>query len=46
MNAVLEETKFRIVGPGISVRYVPTHQDLRKCVDLGREIGKAVRETE
>lgn len=46
MNAVLEETKFRIVGPGISVRYVPTHEDLRKCVDLGREIGKAVRETE
>jgi len=46
MNAVLEETKFRVVGPGVSARYVPTHDDLRKCVDLGREIGKAVKETE
>ncbi len=45
MNAVLEEAKFEIVDPGISVKYVPTHEDLRKCVELGQKIGKAVKET-
>ena len=44
MRAVLEETKFQIMEPGLTVKYVPTHEDLRKCVEFGREIGKAVKE--
>jgi len=44
INNVLEEAKFRMIDPGISVRFVPTHEDLRKCVELGRRIGRAIRE--
>jgi flavorubredoxin len=44
MNTAIEEMKCRTIDPGISVRYVPTHEDLRKCVDLGQRIGKAIKE--
>ena len=46
IQAVLEEAKFQIVDPGISVKYVPAHEDLRKCIEWGRKIGRAVRETQ
>ncbi len=44
INQALEEMKIKIVDPGIRVEYVPTHDDLKQCVALGRKIGKAIKE--
>ena len=39
----LEETKIQVVHPGIRAKYVPDHDVLRQCVDMGREIAKAIK---
>ena len=44
LNQAMEEMKFEIADPGLRVKYVPTGEDLKKCEELGRKIGKAVRE--
>jgi flavorubredoxin len=41
----LEEMKMKVFGPGISLQFVPDHEGLKKCVDLGREIGAAIKES-
>jgi len=43
IKAVMEEMGFRVIDPGISVQYVPAHDDLQNCVELGRKVAKAVR---
>ncbi|MGQ9499219.1 MAG: FprA family A-type flavoprotein [Dissulfurimicrobium sp.] len=43
INQVMEEMKFTVTEPGIRVKYVPTHHDLKECVEMGRRIGKAVK---
>jgi len=43
MNQIMEETKVKLVHPGVKLQHVPTHEGLGKCVDLGREIGAAVK---
>ncbi len=45
INRALEEMKIELVDPGIKVKYVPTHEDLRLCVALGEKIGKAIKES-
>jgi flavorubredoxin len=40
----LEEMKIKVLSPGLSLQFVPDHEGLRKCVELGREIGKAIKE--
>ncbi len=40
----MEEMKMDIPDPGIRVNYVPTEEDLKRCVELGRKIGKAIKE--
>jgi hypothetical protein len=37
--------KIDVVDPGIRAKYVPGHDVLKTCVDLGRKIGKALGET-
>ncbi|MDH7600629.1 MAG: flavodoxin domain-containing protein [Armatimonadota bacterium] len=44
INAAFEEMKFQVVDEGLRVQYVPTGDDLKKCVDLGRKIGALVRQ--
>jgi flavorubredoxin len=44
LNGALEEMRLEVVEEGIRVKYVPTHDDLRECVALGRRIGIAVKE--
>jgi flavorubredoxin len=44
ITTVLEEMKFEIVDRGIRVRYVPSHDDLRACVELGRKVGAAIKQ--
>jgi len=43
ITGILEEMKFKVVGPGINLQYFPDHAGLKKCVELGREIAKEVR---
>ncbi len=42
ITKALEEMKIKVVHPGVSLQYVPAHDGLRQCVDLGREIAKAL----
>lgn len=44
INHAMEEMKIKVIDPGIKVNYVPTHDDLRQCVELGRRIGRAIKE--
>jgi flavorubredoxin len=44
VTKALEEMKIRVVNPGISLKFVPDHDGLRKCVELGREVAKAIKE--
>ena len=43
INAAMEEMKFEIIDPGVRVNYVPTEDDLKQCVELGRKVGQAVK---
>ncbi len=43
INHALEEMKIDVVDPGIRIRYVPTHDDLGRCTELGSKIGKAIK---
>jgi flavorubredoxin len=44
LNAALEDMKMKIAHPGVSMQFVPRHEDLKKCVDLGRQIAGAINE--
>ncbi|MDY0041704.1 MAG: flavodoxin domain-containing protein, partial [Desulforhabdus sp.] len=43
MSEALEEMKVELIDPGLRVKYAPSHEDLTKCVELGRKIGQAVK---
>jgi flavorubredoxin len=40
----LEEMKVKVVNPGISLQFIPNHDGLKKCVELGRDLAAAVNE--
>ncbi|MDY6908543.1 MAG: flavodoxin domain-containing protein [Thermodesulfobacteriota bacterium] len=44
INGELEAMKVERVDPGLSLKYVPTAEDLARCTALGRKIGNAVKE--
>lgn len=44
MNEAMEEMKFNVIEPGLRLKYVPEHSGLKECVEMGRRIGKAVKE--
>jgi flavorubredoxin len=44
MNEAMEEMKFDVIEPGLRIKYVPDHDGLKECVEMGRRIGKAVKE--
>lgn len=43
LNAFMEEMKFDIVDQGVRIKNVPAHETLKDCVELGRNIGKAIK---
>jgi flavorubredoxin len=45
MTEALEEMKVKVVSPGMRVKFAPSEEDLSKCSELGRQIGKAVKES-
>ncbi len=38
----LEAMEFEMPAPGVKIQYVPGKDDLEKCAEFGRQIGKAV----
>lgn len=44
MNQAMQEMKFTICHEGIKVQYVPEHEQLHDCVELGRKVGLALKE--
>ncbi len=45
MNNYMKEMDFDVVEPGIRVKYVPTHDHLKECVEMGKRIGLAINRT-
>lgn len=43
MTDALRDLKMTICHPGLKVQYVPTHDQLRECVELGRTVGRATK---
>ncbi len=45
MTQIMEEMKFEVVDPGLRIQYVPSHDALGQCVELGRKVGRLVNES-
>lgn len=43
INNALEDMKVEVIDPGVRLQYVPDHEGLRKCVELGRKVAEAVK---
>ena len=44
INKELEAMKFDVIDPGIRIQYVPDQESKDACFELGRKIGKAIKE--
>lgn len=44
INQELEAMKIEVIHSGVSVQYVPDHEGLRQCVELGLLAGRRIRE--
>jgi len=45
INQALTDAKIELVDEGVRARYVPDHDALRPCLELGSKVGKAVKES-
>jgi len=43
LNEAMKEMRLEVIEAGKRVKYVPTHDDLAACVEMGQRIGKAVQ---
>lgn len=43
ITEALEEMKVKIVNGGIRVKFTPTHDDFRKCAELGKKVGQEIK---
>ncbi len=39
----LEDIKAEVVSEGLKVQYVPTHEDLKTCAELGRKLAQTIK---
>lgn len=44
MNGLMEEMGIKLIHPGAKIQYVPTHESLKQCTELGLAVAKAVKE--
>ena len=42
MNQEMAAMKFKVVHPGLSLKYVPTPDDLKHCRELGQAVGREI----
>ncbi len=40
----LEAMKVKVVSPGVRLKYVPKHEGLRECVELGQTMAQAIKD--
>lgn len=45
MNAALEDMKIEVIEDGLRLKYVPDDARLAECVEMGRRIGRRVKES-
>ncbi|MFP5214133.1 MAG: FprA family A-type flavoprotein [Acidobacteriota bacterium] len=45
LTSALEEMKMKVVDPGLRVQFALTHETFEKCVELGRKVGREIKET-
>lgn len=45
LTQALQEMKMEVIEPGVRVKYVPVQTDLDQCVELGRRIGAAIKDS-
>ncbi len=45
MNKALEDMKIEVIEDGLRLKYVPDQDSLAECVEMGRRIGRRVRES-
>lgn len=45
INNALKDMKIDVIDPGVRLLFVPEHEGLSKCVELGRKVGDAIKET-
>lgn len=45
MNKALEDMKIKVIEDGLRLKYVPDQDSLAECVEMGRRIGKTVRDS-
>jgi flavorubredoxin len=45
INQSLAEMKVEVVAPGVRARYVPDHEALKPCIELGKKIGAMIAES-
>jgi len=43
LTEALEEMKVKIVDGGMKVKFAPTHDDFRKCAELGKMVGQEIK---
>ncbi|MFO7762067.1 MAG: flavodoxin domain-containing protein [Desulfobia sp.] len=43
LNEAMEGMKFEVVDPGVRGKYVPDHEKLRECRELGNRVAKALK---
>ena len=44
MTEALQEMKVDVIDPGLKVKFAPTPEDIRKSIELGRKVGRAVKQ--
>ena len=43
ITEALEDMKIKVVDGGIKVKFTPTHDDFKKCAELGRKVGQEIK---
>jgi flavorubredoxin len=45
ITEALEDMKVNVIDPGVRAKYVPDHEALHPCVELGKKVGAAINES-
>ncbi len=44
LTTALEDMKIEVIEPGVRIKNVPTHETLAECTELGRAVGRKIKE--
>ena len=44
LNGSMTDMKFDVIDDGLRVKYVPEDADFDHCIELGRKVGRAIKE--